>query len=530
MNPAQLHTAEMTPEPEATLPLWIDSVDMPAYPQLGQQALSAEVCVIGAGIAGLTTAYLLAKAGKSVVLLEMGGIGSGQTGRTSAHISTAIDDRYLEIERIHGAEASQLVADSQIGAIDLIEQIVLSEGINCGFERLDGYLFLGPEHEESLLDRELAAAHRAGLKRVVKLPSAPLHAFHTGPVLKFPDQGSFHPLQYLIGLAEAACRLGVKIFTYSKVEQLAGGTPCRAVVSEGGSVESQALVVCTHSPISNVLVMHSKQVAYRSYVVAYRVPRSSIEKGLYWDSQDPYHYLRLWQPPAGHFDVLLVGGEDHKCGQSDNEQACFQALDDWVSARFPMLHDLAWQWSGQVLEPVDGLMYAGRVPLQDNHIYLISGDSGMGMTNCTAGAMIVSALIQGQEHPWAAIYDPARKPLSPALGSYVKANAEVAVTLIGDRLGPPEVTSLMEIAPGMGALYKHGLHKLAVYRGLDGKLHALSSKCTHLGCLVHWNSAENSWDCPCHGSRFSVHGEVLNGPTTRGLQQIELEDDWHLAS
>lgn len=527
-QPGALHSANQTPEPEATLSLWIDTVDMPAYPQLGEQQLTADVCVVGAGIAGLTTAYLLAKAGKSVIVLDMGGIGSGQTGRTTAHLSTAIDDRYAEIERMHGLDNAILAANSQVSAIDQIEQIIKAEHIDCQFERLPGYLFLGPEDEEFMLDEELEAAHRAGLTKVVKLANAPLHAFHTGPCLKFPRQAQFHPLTYLIGLAEAICKLGGQIFTYSKVSQMSGGEPCRTLTESGGEVKSAQLVVATNSPIHNVVVMHTKQTPYRSYAIGYRIPRGSVEKGLYWDTPDPYHYIRLYSPPQQSYDVLIIGGSDHKTGQAEDEQASFDSLQEWAGERFPMLHDLAWQWSGQVFEPMDGLMFAGRNPLADDHVYLMTGDSGMGMTNFTAGAMIITDLIMGRPNPWAELYDPARKPFKAAV-EFIKENANVAMTLISDHLSPGEVSAASEIKRGSGALMTQDGQKLAVYRDTAGKLHACSAKCTHLGCIVHWNTAENSWDCPCHGSRFSIHGDVLTGPAAKALLQIELEDadDWH---
>ncbi|HEY9844167.1 MAG TPA: FAD-dependent oxidoreductase [Candidatus Obscuribacterales bacterium] len=526
MNPDALHTPDMTPEPEATLSMWIDTVDMPDFPNLGQQQLEAEICVVGAGIAGLTTAYLLAKAGKDVIVLDMAGIGSGQTGRTTAHLSSAIDDRFFEIERLHGLEASRLAASSQLVAIDTIEEIVMSEGIDCEFERLSGYLFLGPDDDETLLDQELEATHRAGQADVVKLPNAPLHAFHTGPVLMFPRQGQFHPLKYLIGLAQAITRLGGRIFTYSKVEQLSGGLPCRIVTASGGRVEARQLVVATNTPINNVVVMHTKQAAYRTYVLGYRVPRGSVEKGLYWDTPDPYHYIRVYSPLGQSYDVLIIGGEDHKVGQSDDEAVSFGALQDWARERFPMLHELAWQWSGQVIEPVDGLPFAGHNPLKEDNVWLITGDSGMGMTNCTIGALIVSDQILGRANPWAQLYDPARKTYRAAL-EFFRENANVAVALVGDRLGPAEVMSVSEIQPGMGALVHQRGQKLAVYRDEGGKLHACSAKCTHLGCIVHWNTVENTWDCPCHGSRFSVHGEVINGPAHLPLKPAEVHDDFH---
>lgn len=527
-QPGDLHSAYQTPEPEATLPLWIDTANVQAYPQLGDQHLTADVCIVGAGIAGLTTAYLLAKAGRSVIVLDMDSVGSGQTCRTTAHLASAIDDRYFEIERMHGPENTVLVANSQVCAIDQIEQIIRAENIDCQFERLPGYLFLGPDDDESLLDRELEAAHRAGLTKVIKIKNAPLKAFETGPCLEFPQQAQFHPMLYLAGLAEAVIRKGGQIFTYSKVSQMSGGDICRTLTEAGGEIQSQHLVVATNTPINNVVAMHTKQAPYRSYAIAYQIPKGSVEKGLYWDTLDPYHYIRLYAPPEQNFDVLIIGGGDHKTGQAEDEQAIFTNLQEWSKAHFPILQTPSWQWSGQVFEPADGLMFAGHSPFSSEAIYLITGDSGMGMTNCTVGAMIVSDQILGRVNPWAELYAPSRKPFKAAI-EYVKENANVAVSLVSDLLSSGEVNSAREIQRGSGALMTQKGQKLAVYRDLAGKLHACSAKCTHLGCTVHWNTAENSWDCPCHGSRFSVNGDVLTGPAAKPLLQIELDDvdDWH---
>lgn len=429
---------------------------------------------------------------------------------------------------MHGPENTVLVAHSQVCAIDQIEHIIRTENINCQFERLPGYLFLGPEDDESLLDRELEAAHRAGLSKVTKLKSAPLEAFQTGPCLTFPEQAQFHPMLYLKGLAEAIVRKGGQIFTYSKVSQMSGGDICRTLTEAGGEIQSKQLVVVTNTPINNVVAMHTKQAPYRSYALAYQIPRGSVAKGLYWDTPDPYHYIRLYAPPDQNFDVLIIGGEDHKTGQTEDEQARFKSLQEWSQARFSMLQELRWQWSGQVFEPADGLMFAGHSPVRSENIYLITGDSGMGMTNCTVGAMIVTDQILGRANPWAELYDPSRKPFK-ALVEYVKENANVAASLVSDLLSPAEVNSARDIQRGCGALLSQKGQKLAVYRDLAGKLHACSATCTHLGCTVHWNTAEKSWDCPCHGSRFSIYGDVLTGPAAKPLLQIELEDadDWH---
>jgi nitrite reductase/ring-hydroxylating ferredoxin subunit len=262
--------------------------------------------------------------------------------------------------------------------------------------------------------------------------------------------------------------------------------------------------------------MHTKQAAYRTYVLACRVPAGALPRILLWDTGDPYYYVRLatLEPGAAH-ELLIVGGADHKVGQDSHPEHRYDEIERWVRAHFPMAQEVAWRWSGEVMEPSDGIAYLGRDPVGTRNRYLITGDSGNGMTHCTAGAMLVTDLIAGRTNPWQAIYEPGRKGWH-GVHDYV---AEQANTLsqYGDWLTGGEVASADAIAPGEGAIVRQGMHKLALYRDERGAMHALSATCTHLGCVVHWNSAERSWDCPCHGSRFDVDGKVLHGPAVRAL-------------
>lgn len=298
--------------------IWAATAKMPIYPRLTEN-IQTQVCIVGAGIAGLSTAYHLTQAGKAVVVLDDGRLASGMTEVTTAHLANAIDDRYFEIERLHGEAGARLAAESHTAAIDRIESIVKKEQIDCDFERLDGYLLLAPGHKEELLDRELAAAQRAGLVDVDRLSAGPLPAFANAPCLRFPHQAQFHPLKYLAGLAKAIERDGGRLFTKSHADQIEGGEPARINVGKY-TVRADAVVVATNSPVNDVVAVHTKQAPYMTYVIGARVPRGSVARALYWDTQDPYHYIRLQNgrsrrnnaPPT--YDVLIVGGEDHKSG------------------------------------------------------------------------------------------------------------------------------------------------------------------------------------------------------------------------
>jgi glycine/D-amino acid oxidase-like deaminating enzyme/nitrite reductase/ring-hydroxylating ferredoxin subunit len=492
--------------------LWMATAPPRALPPL-KEDLRTDIAVIGAGIAGITTAYLLALEGRRVVVLEDGAVGGGETGRTTAHLADALDDRYHVLERLHGEEGARLAAASHAAAIDRIESIVAAEKIACDFQRLDGYLFVPPGESLEILDAEFEAARRAGLREVRMVPRAPVTSFNSGPCLLFPHQAQFHPLAYLDALVEAIQRRGGRIFGATHATGVEAGPP--AVVStEGGRKVTADFVVCaTNTPIIDWLVIHSKQAAYRTFAIAAPVQPDTVPTALYWDTADPYHYARLQK------DLLIVGGEDHKTGQEDDAYDRFAYLESWTRERFP-IGEVEYTWSGQVMEPVDGLAYIGRNPADKAHIMVATGDSGQGMTHGTIAGILLTDLIAARANEWERLYDPARKTLKSA-AEYLKENVNVAKQYL-DYVSPGEIGSAEEIRPGHGAILRQGLVKLAVYRDEQGALQALSAVCPHLGCIVHWNSLERTWDCPCHGSRFGVDGAVLNGPAVSGLEKRSL--------
>jgi glycine/D-amino acid oxidase-like deaminating enzyme/nitrite reductase/ring-hydroxylating ferredoxin subunit len=497
-----------------TTSIWM-TVEIPVRPALTKD-ITADICVVGAGISGLTAAYLLAEEGRFVVVLDDGAIASGETSRTTAHLVNALDDRYFEIERIHGEKGAQLAAESHTAAIDKIEQIVAKENIDCEFERLDGYLFVPPGESTDLLNRELEAAHRAGLTAVARLERAPLESFDTGVCLRFPRQAQFHPLKYLGALAQAIEKKGGRIFNGTHAQAFKDAVPCQVTTDKGSVVSASAIVVATNTPVNDWVSIHTKQAAYRTYVIGMTVPKGSVTKALYWDTPDPYHYVRL-QEAVGH-DVLVVGGEDHKTGQADDMGDRFDHLETWTRERFPLAGEVAFRWSGQIMEPVDGLAFIGRNP-GDTNIYVVTGDSGNGMTHGTIAGILLTDLIVGRESAWKTLYDPSRISLRAA-AAFAKENLNVAAQY-GDYATAGDVVGVRKVAPGTGALIRDGLRKVAIYRDTHGELHKCSAICPHLGCIVDWNSTERTWDCPCHGSRFDPYGKVLNGPANTGLGPAE---------
>jgi glycine/D-amino acid oxidase-like deaminating enzyme/nitrite reductase/ring-hydroxylating ferredoxin subunit len=493
---------------------------MPRCPKLTEN-IEADVCIVGAGIAGLTTGYLLTQAGKKVAIIDDGPIVSGMTQVTTAHLSNAIDDRFVEVEKWHGERGAFLAAESHSAAIDRIESISKELDADCDFMRLDGYLFLAPGDPKDLLDRELAAARRAGLNAEV-VTRSPL-SYDTGPAIRFPNQGRVHPAKYLAAVANAILEQGGRIFANSHVDRVEGGDQAKAEVGKH-TVRAEAIVVATNCPINDMVAIHTKQAPYMTYVIGARVPKGSITDALYWDTLKAYHYVRLQEMPAdgdGHheYDLLIVGGEDHKSGQAADTTDRHSRLEAWARARFPIMEEVEFTWGGQCMETIDGLAFIGRNPMDKENVFIATGDSGMGITHGTIAGILLGDLILDRRNPWATLYDPSRKTVRAA-GNFTKENLNVAARYL-EWITPGEVSSVREIDTGCGAVLRRGLKKVAIYRDENGKPHELSAVCPHLGCIVHWNAAESSWDCPCHGSRFDPHGKVMNGPSNVDLEPAD---------
>ncbi len=499
--------------------LWSATAALPVYAPLSAN-LSVEVCVIGAGIGGLTTAYLLAKSGVSVALIEALSIGDGETSHTTAHIAIP-DDSFHAIESEYGLDVSRIVADSFAAAADLIETNVRTEQIACDFKRVDGYLFSCSEDPQAALDQELGAAHRAGVD-AYKEDALPMSAKVSAPFLRFPRQAQFHPLNYLAGLARGLEKKRGAIYCGTRALDIEERDDHAIVSTPTGKITADHVVAATNTPFNDRVAMHTKQNAFQTYVVAALVKKGSMPHLLLWDDGDPYHYVRLAEGSDDEHDLLIVGGADHKTGQEPHPEHHYHKIEEWTREHFPHAGPLAYRWSGQVMEPLDGIAYLGRNP-GSRHVYVITGDSGNGITHATIGAMLVSDLILGKQNPWWRVYDPSRKPYKETM-HFLKEQANIAKQYT-DWMSPGEDVDVAALAPGDGALVRSGVKKIAVYRDELGALHCHSAKCTHLGCIVQWNSTERTWDCPCHGSRFSAYGSVLHGPAVSGLAPID-DDEW----
>ena len=480
--------------------------------------MSCDVCVIGGGIAGLTTAYLLARDGKRVVVLDAKpALAAGETERTTAHLAWYLDDTFSHLAAVRGDDVAKVAAASHKAAVDLIGEIVRTENIACDFQRVEGHLFPGADGPD-ILNNEVKTLTRLGLPFQRTTFAFPGGRSVDG--LRFPDHGQFHPIKYLAALASAIRAHGGAIHTNTVVEKVRGGEPCQVTTTHGHTVSAGAVVIATNNPFEGGTILHAKVAAYITYAVAAEIPKGSARSGLYWDTEDPYHYVRF-QPGdgAGNFDYLIVGGEDHKTGQADDQPQRWDRLEAWAKKRFPNMGAVRHHWSGEVFETPDGLGLIGLAPWNGPHVFVITGDSGMGMTHGTLGARLVADLVMGRPNEWASVYSPSR--LMPgALRTLLGENLNLAAQFT-DWLTGGDVKNADEIPRGHGAVVRSGLTKLAVYKDDQGKVTTLSAVCPHMGGLVRWNPGEATWDCPCHGSRFSATGTCLHGPSTSNLTKVE---------
>jgi glycine/D-amino acid oxidase-like deaminating enzyme/nitrite reductase/ring-hydroxylating ferredoxin subunit len=505
----------MNASDERSRSLWMDTAVADAPPLSEDKRV--DTVVVGSGIAGLSTAYELVLRGQTVAVLDRGRIAGGMTARTSAHLTSQSDDGFQTVTRVRGLDGAKTFYQSHAAAIDRIETIQQDENIPCHFRRVNGYLFpaIGTDPAEELTPEfEATKKVRMPIERHTGLPFK-----GQGEVkcLRYPNLATFHPLRYLRGVADAIVRRGGELFadtTVTAVEEKGGAVTVRT--ANGASVHSANVVIATNSPINDRLTLHTKLAPYRTYAMALTIEPDSIEDALYWDTLDPYHYVRL-ETGRGSTQYLIVGGADHKTGEADDGWARFEGLESWIRGLLPQVGNVTHRWSGQVLDPVDYAAFIGRNP-GNRHIFVHTGDSGQGLTHGVVGSLLLSRLITGEACPWADFYDPARVAMSGAR-NFIAENV-TAVKNFAEYIAPGELKSVDELKPGQGAIIREGFRKVAAFRDDDGKVHRVSAACTHAGCHLHWNSWERCWDCPCHGSHFAVDGTALNAPAVAALEPM----------
>ena len=512
--PAKSAKSRVAPPPRPELPaesesLWVASRPFPrlAAPDLPHEV---DVVVVGGGITGLTAAVLLKAAGKTVAVLEALRVAEGVTGHTSAHLTEVVDCSFHTLLSNFGEEGARRAIEGTRAALETIARFVRDRGIECGFERVPGFYYTERSADVDDVREEFDAARRLALD-VSLTTDVPL-PFPVKAALRFENQARFHVREYLLPLLESIPGGGSVVVEDTRVIDIQDGTPC-VVKTERGEIAAKDVVMATHVPL-NRLFLQTKVAHYRSYVLGCRIT-AKVGDALYWDTDDPYHYTRLAEIEGT--PLLIVGGEDHKVGQEEDTEGRFEALLDYARRRFGV-REVGYRWSAQVAEPVDGLPYLGRNSAS-SHVYVGTGYSGTGLTFGTLAAMIASDLILGRENPWADVFDATRiKPLA-GVKEFVAENVDFPAHLVGDRLKRGD-GSLHDLEPGQGKLLELDGKKRAVFRDESGTVRILDPVCPHMGCLVAFNEAERSWDCPCHGSRFDTEGGVIDGPAVTGLKTL----------
>ncbi len=495
--------------------LWERTSDRPHFEPLNVDGLDVDVAVVGGGIAGLVTALLLKRAGRTVALLEAKRIAGGETNHTTAHVTALQDAGFATIASKFGKDGARRIAEAGMRSIELLEKLATELGIACDFERVPAYVFTERARDVPRLKDEHRALAAAGFSCEL-LADAPL-PFRTEAAIRIDRQARYHPLKFLLPVAKLIDQDESHVFEDTRVVKLVEGEPCK-VVTERGTVLAHHVVVTTDAITANRFFMQTKVAPYRTYVIAVRA--ENPPDGLFYDIEDPYHYIRLQRTEQG--DLLIVGGEDHRVGEESDTGRHYDRLLEWTRQRFGEV-ELVYQWSGQVLEPLDGLPYIGRNSLS-SRVYVASGFSGNGMVNGLLTGQILTDELTGGEHPCAKMLAATRiKPLASAK-AFVSENLDFPKHLLLDRL-PAGTRSLEAVPPGEGRIVAHHGRKLAVYRAEDGSIRALSPVCTHMGCHVRWNMEAKSWDCPCHGSRFDTAGRVLHGQAKSDLRAIDLEEE-----
>jgi glycine/D-amino acid oxidase-like deaminating enzyme/nitrite reductase/ring-hydroxylating ferredoxin subunit len=492
---------------------WVRTAALPSFGPLDRN-VSVDVAIVGGGLAGVTTAYLLKMAGLSVAILERDTCAAIDTGHTTAHLTMVTDELITDLVKNFGRDTATAVWDAGRVAIDVIETNVAAEDIDCDFRRVPGFLhapLAGDGLSASDLKEQAVAAANLGFAATF-IPT--IRPFNLGGV-QYPDQALFHPRKYLAGLLRAIHGDGSHVFENTAVEDV---TDNPLTVKAGShTVSCEYVVLATHTPrigkanMLSATVLQSKLAPYSSYAIGGRLPTGRVPHGLYWDTTDPYHYLRV-EPRDGH-DYAIFGGADHKTGQQVDTNACWTTIEQTLRRHLPEF-ELTDRWSGQVIETNDGLPYIGEnAPRQ----FVATGFAGNGMTFGTIAAMMARDAVLGRSNPWREIFDPGRTSVRAGAWDYLKENTDYAYYMLRDRVFAKHGTSLRNVRPGEGKVLHLDGKRVAVYRNPQGVVSMVSAACTHMDCEVHFNAGETTWDCPCHGSRFRVDGSVIGGPAEHPL-------------
>jgi glycine/D-amino acid oxidase-like deaminating enzyme/nitrite reductase/ring-hydroxylating ferredoxin subunit len=501
------------PEPRPSF--WIESTPETDYPTL-TGGVSVDVAVIGAGITGLTAATLLKRAGKTVAVVEAKRIARGASGYTTAKVTAGHGVIYSELMKTFGAEGARVYAEANQAALDGVARFVEEEGLDCDFERKANYVYAESDDEASALEREVDAARRCGLE-VSFADDAPL-PYDVAGAIRLENQAQFHPRKYLLALAQAIPGDGSHVFELTRALDVADRAPCE-VKTDRGTLLARDVILATHLPFLDLGLFFAKTHPHRSYAVAAPIEAGRAPDGMFINSGTPTRSVRTIRD--GDRLLLQVGGNGHKAGEEPNTPERYRQLEEFLRRHWPHAGPVEYRWSTQDYMSVDRVPYVGKLRRRSAHVMTATGFNKWGMTNGTAAAMILSDRILGRENEWAQLFDAKRLKARAAAGTFVKEGASVGFRFVADRLRRAERSSPDELRNGEGAIVRVGGWKRAVYRDDTGSLHVLSPVCQHLACIVSWNPAERTWDCPCHGSRYTGEGRMIQGPTVKDLERVE---------
>ncbi|GAB4093096.1 FAD-dependent oxidoreductase [Flaviaesturariibacter terrae] len=502
----------------ATTSLWQGTTpDQPTAPAV-LPTEPVDVVIVGGGISGLATALELQRQGRTCVIAEAHTLGFGTTGGTTAHLNTFFDTTYDRVESDFGEDAARLLHTAARSALDLVKRNIAELGIDCDHGERDGYVYAQTLDQEIELSKMFQGSVNAG---------AEVEYSETIPVplpfrkaIVYRRQAQFHPTRYIMALAKAFEAGGGIILTGCRVNDFADQDSYLNVHTSLGTIPARWLVWATHIP-PGINLLHFRNAPYRSYALAVTLREGVYPNALAYDMYDPYHYFRTQEVDGTNY--LIVGGEDHKTAHMANTEQCFAQLEAFVRNQYAV-DKVAYRWSSQYFEPADGLPYIGHLPGNPKNVLVATGYSGNGMTYSHIAAQLLTDLIVKRESGYEKLFAPGRvKPVAGFM-DFVKENADVVAQFVGKRLKAEKLHELAELAPGEGRLVKFEGSNIALYKDEAGKLYALNPVCTHAKCVVDWNSAERSWDCPCHGARYSITGEVVTGPARASLEKIDLDD------